>query len=1092
MTIDFNNGACVPVSSIEIESSCGQKLVGDNSLAALARQERSNDRNLVFVDADLVEILMSIERLDNTQIVILDRYQDGIAQITNVLDRSHNVASVHVIAHGSSGDILLGNSQLNLDTIGRYQDDFQHWQHDLAPDADILLYGCNVGAGAAGREFLLQLSELSGADIAASANLTGNAKLGGDWKLEVTTGSIEATTFAIPDYQGILPIYNGKEYQFTSDPLSWEQAQAEAQSLGGNLVTINDAAEEVWLKQIFSSDNLLWIGLADRIEEGDFQWANGDSTTYRNWADGEPNNYTDDGAMSDGEDYAVMNWGTQQQWNDVSGNNIYFGIIELDNADTIALENSNYRVNESDGTAEIKVIRTGSTNSTASIGYRTIDATAKADSDYTAVAGRLTFSPGETSRSIVIPIVNDPLIEGTENFNLTIDNPIGNVTLLAPRTATITILDDEFLSPLVAFNDFSRIDNLVLNGTATQTENSLQLTPNSGNRTGTAFFKRPLAIDTNTSFSTQFQFQLTGGTDGADGFTFIVHNDAKGAKAIGEASENLGYSGIENSLAIEFDTYRNPFDSGNNQISLLRDGNIDRPLAVIDAPFDLNGGNPLTAWIDYVSASKQLQVYLSNTGTKPATAALAYNIDLATAIGSQAYLGFSAATGEFSNTQTIQNWSVASNSYLLPAPPVFAEIRQQTTVTNLVQPTAIEWTPDGSKLFIAEKGGAIKVVVNGLTLPNPFIDLSAAVNSPRDRGLLDIAIHPDFFNGSPYVYALYTYDPPAAAQNIGLAGLDGVGNRASRLTRMTADPDTDYTTAIAGSEVVILGTNSTWENFNAFVNSTVDFTQPAAGISEDGTNLPDFLAVDSESHAIGTVKFGLDGALYVSNGDGASYNQVDPRGVRVQDIDNLSGKVLRIDPLTGEGLADNPFYNGDPNANRSKVYQSGLRNPFRITIQPGSGNVYIGDVGWTQWEEINTAPAGANFGWPYYEGGDGNNLKTEAYQDLPQAKDFYNRDPQVNAPILGLNHSIEGINALILGDFYTGNTLPTQYRGDLFFNDLGQGIVRNITFDPDGNIRSIGTFTTGAQNVVQIVDAPDGNLYYVNIGNGTIGRWVYG
>ncbi|MEM7761380.1 MAG: sugar dehydrogenase, partial [Cyanobacteria bacterium P01_A01_bin.40] len=122
----------------------------------------------------------------------------------------------------------------------------------------------------------------------------------------------------------------------------------------------------------------------------------------------------------------------------------------------------------------------------------------------------------------------------------------------------------------------------------------------------------------------------------------------------------------------------------------------------------------------------------------------------------------------------------------------------------------------------------------------------------------------------------------------GLAGADGNGNRAARLTRITADASTNFTTAVPGSEVVILGTNSTWDNFNAFANGTNNFNEPPAVILADGTNLQDFLAADSESHTIGSVEFGPDGALYVSNGDGTSYNQVDPRTVRVQDIDNLS------------------------------------------------------------------------------------------------------------------------------------------------------------------------------------------------------------
>jgi hypothetical protein len=94
-----------------------------------------------------------------------------------------------------------------------------------------------------------------------------------------------------------------------------------------------------------------------------------------------------------------------------------------------------------------------------------------------------------------------------------------------------------------------------------------------------------------------------------------------------------------------------------------------------------------------------------------------------------------------------------------------------------------------------------------------------------------------------------------------------------------------------------------------------------------------------------------------------------PRTVRVQDIDNLSGKVLRIDPLTGAGLADDPFYSGDPAANRSRVYQLGVRNVFRMGVDRLTGTIYLGDVGWTAWEEVNTGGSGANFGWPYYEGG---------------------------------------------------------------------------------------------------------------------------
>jgi glucose/arabinose dehydrogenase len=404
----------------------------------------------------------------------------------------------------------------------------------------------------------------------------------------------------------------------------------------------------------------------------------------------------------------------------------------------------------------------------------------------------------------------------------------------------------------------------------------------------------------------------------------------------------------------------------------------------------------------------------------------------------------------------------------------------------------MDFSPDGRNLYVAQQAGQVFVVRDELRLAAPFIDISAQVNGTRDRGLLDIAIHPDFEN-SPYVYLLFAYDPPEVYQNAShpLAGPDRNGNRAGRLIRVTADAATNYTTAVSGSEVVLLGSNSVWSNFNAFVNSTSDFNEAPAGILPDGTNIQDFIATDSESHTVGSVEFGPDGALYVSIGDGTSYNRVDPRTVRVQDIDNLSGKILRLDPLTGQGLADNPFFNGDLDANRSKVYQFGLRNPFRISFDSVTEQMYVGDVGWTRWEEINAAGPGANFGWPYFEGGNGANLRTGGYEDLSPAQVFYGSGQTVQAPLLGLSHAATGINAIVAGAVYRGDAYPEQYQGNLFYNDLGQGIVSNIAFNPDGSVASVGTFTTGARYVTQIIQGLDGNLYYVDLDDGLIGRWVF-
>ncbi|MEM9645267.1 MAG: PQQ-dependent sugar dehydrogenase, partial [Planctomycetota bacterium] len=397
--------------------------------------------------------------------------------------------------------------------------------------------------------------------------------------------------------------------------------------------------------------------------------------------------------------------------------------------------------------------------------------------------------------------------------------------------------------------------------------------------------------------------------------------------------------------------------------------------------------------------------------------------------------------------------------------------------------------PNG-RMLIAEKSGIVRSFKDGQTSSTPFIDISGIVNGTRDRGLLDIAVHPDFDN-NPYVYLLFTYDPPEVnGQPAGsLAGPDGKGNRAGRLIRVTANVADDYRTAVAGSEVVLLGTNSTWDNFNGAVNSTTDFNEPPAGENPDGSYIRDFIPSDSESHTVGGLAFGIDGNLFVSIGDGASYNRVDVRADRVQDVDSLSGKVLRIDPISGAGVADNPFYNGDGDANRSKVYQSGLRNPFRISVDQSSGQLFVGDVGWTKWEEINAAGPGANFGWPFYEGGSGTNLINDRYANTPEGQAFFAQNIEVTPAVYALNHQADGINAIVMGDVYSGALYGDEYEGDIFFNDLGQGIVRHASLDANGNVTDVQTFTTGANVVVAISQGPDGALYYVDLDDGEIGRW---
>ena len=190
------------------------------------------------------------------------------------------------------------------------------------------------------------------------------------------------------------------------------------------------------------------------------------------------------------------------------------------------------------------------------------------------------------------------------------------------------------------------------------------------------------------------------------------------------------------------------------------------------------------------------------------------------------------------------------------------------------------------------------------------------------------------------------------------------------------------------------------------------------------------------SHSIGTVEFGRDGALYASGGDGASFNFVDygqdgeplnpckdpgsgtlpaaeGGALRSQDLQtesdpvSLDGSVIRVDPATGAALPDNPlFTNSDPNARRIIAY--GMRNPFRFTTRPGTEELWIGDVGWGDWEEINrlTNPTDAgveNFGWPCYEGAGRQSGYDSA--NLSICENLYGQSGEVTAPYFAYHHS---------------------------------------------------------------------------------------
>ena len=131
-----------------------------------------------------------------TEVVVLDGNKDAIDQITDILRDRTNIASIHIISHGAPGSLQLGDGSWSLDDIECDQNSLQQWFSQRTDSRrknrpNILLYGCSVAAGETGKAFVKRLSELTGARVAASQNLTGSVAKGGDWELEVSTGKIE-------------------------------------------------------------------------------------------------------------------------------------------------------------------------------------------------------------------------------------------------------------------------------------------------------------------------------------------------------------------------------------------------------------------------------------------------------------------------------------------------------------------------------------------------------------------------------------------------------------------------------------------------------------------------------------------------------------------------------------------------------------------------------------------------------------------------------------------------------------------------------------------------------------------------------------
>jgi YVTN family beta-propeller protein len=227
------------------------------------------------------------------------------------------------------------------------------------------------------------------------------------------------------------------------------------------------------------------------------------------------------------------------------------------------------------------------------------------------------------------------------------------------------------------FANFTGAGGLTFNGNAALATPDLRLTPLANNQVGSAFLTSPNTIAPNTSLSTRFVFRMHGTADGADGMAFVIQG--VGANAIGAGGGGLGYEGIAQSVAVEMDTYQGTGDPNANHLGILVNGNVTAHVATFIPGWDLEDGASHTIWVDYDGPANQLRVFIAqgNVAARPAAPVMTANIDLPATVGSQAWFGFSAATGGVSNNQDVQAWSLSLNGLALPAPPIITQPANQ-------------------------------------------------------------------------------------------------------------------------------------------------------------------------------------------------------------------------------------------------------------------------------------------------------------------------------------------------------------------------------------------------------------------------------
>ena len=357
--------------------------------------------------------------------------------------------------------------------------------------------------------------------------------------------------------------------------------------------------------------------------------------------------------------------------------------------------------------------------------------------------------------------------------------------------------------------------------------------------------------------------------------------------------------------------------------------------------------------------------------------------------------------------------------------PTAITIALEPVVDGFDSPLAIANAGDASgRIFVAEQGGAIRIVRDGSLVERPFLDISDRITSGGERGLLGLAFHPDFPT-DPRVFVNYT---------------DENGDtRVSSFTIDSSDPDR----ADPESEVRMVFVDQPYSNHNG-----------------------------------GAIAFGQDGFLYIATGDGGSGG--DPQG-NGQSLETLLGKILRIDVDGTDGdrnyavPADNPF--ADQTGAQPEIFTYGMRNPWRMSFDRATGDLWIGDVGQGAKEEVDVVrvgTSGQNFGWNRMEG-------AQCFEPSDGCE-----DPSLVLPITEYGRDLG--STIIGGGVYRGSEQPGLVGGYVFA-DFGSGNVFVIDAAVNASTEPVLALESGA-NISGFGEDEAGELYATDLQSGELLRVV--